>query len=122
MLSKLCHKDTCRCAEGKCSGARRVATPTGPRLPWGGGLTQEGWTRVPAYPWVVGALNRKWVLDRAPPAPPPTHPSENCFMHHTEKEVTLEDRLDKACEPGVDYGEWGAGREAGKGACMRACV
>uniref|UniRef100_A0A4W2D3Y9 Complement C3 n=1 Tax=Bos indicus x Bos taurus TaxID=30522 RepID=A0A4W2D3Y9_BOBOX len=44
MLSKLCHKDTCRCAE------------------------------------------------------------ENCFMHHTEKEVTLEDRLDKACEPGVDYG------------------
>uniref|UniRef100_A0A4W2EPV7 Complement C3 n=1 Tax=Bos indicus x Bos taurus TaxID=30522 RepID=A0A4W2EPV7_BOBOX len=43
MLSKLCHKDTCRCAE------------------------------------------------------------ENCFMHHTEKEVTLEDRLDKACEPGVDY-------------------
>ncbi|XP_010826771.1 PREDICTED: complement C3 [Bison bison bison] len=23
MLSKLCHKDTCRCAEGKCSGARR---------------------------------------------------------------------------------------------------
>ncbi|XP_055402214.1 complement C3 [Bubalus kerabau] len=43
MLSKLCHKDTCRCAE------------------------------------------------------------ENCFMHHTEQEVTLEDRLDKACEPGVDY-------------------
>ncbi|XP_023989887.1 complement C3 [Physeter macrocephalus] len=43
MLDKLCHKDTCRCAE------------------------------------------------------------ENCFMHHTEDEVTLEDRLDKACEPGVDY-------------------
>ncbi|XP_057565268.1 complement C3 [Hippopotamus amphibius kiboko] len=43
MLDKLCHKDTCRCAE------------------------------------------------------------ENCFMHHTEDEVTLEDRLDRACEPGVDY-------------------
>ncbi|TEA33296.1 hypothetical protein DBR06_SOUSAS8010161 [Sousa chinensis] len=45
MLDKLCHKDTCRCAE------------------------------------------------------------ENCFMQHTEDEVTLEDRLDKACEPGVDYGD-----------------
>ncbi|KAI4541576.1 hypothetical protein MG293_008718 [Ovis ammon polii] len=43
MLSKLCHKDTCRCAE------------------------------------------------------------ENCFMHHTEEAITLEDRLDRACEPGVDY-------------------
>ncbi|KAJ1059685.1 hypothetical protein K5549_004123 [Capra hircus] len=43
MLSKLCHKDTCHCAE------------------------------------------------------------ENCFMHHTEEAITLEDRLDRACEPGVDY-------------------
>ncbi|XP_007460640.1 PREDICTED: complement C3 [Lipotes vexillifer] len=43
MLDKLCHRDTCRCAE------------------------------------------------------------ENCFMHHTEDEVTLEDRLERACEPGVDY-------------------
>uniref|UniRef100_A0A8C9QDB5 Complement C3 n=1 Tax=Spermophilus dauricus TaxID=99837 RepID=A0A8C9QDB5_SPEDA len=42
MLSKLCHKDLCRCAE------------------------------------------------------------ENCFMQQ-EEEVTLNDRLDKACEPGVDY-------------------
>nr|XP_031292928.1 complement C3 [Camelus dromedarius] len=43
MLSKLCHKEMCRCAE------------------------------------------------------------ENCFMHHVEEEITLEERLDKACEPGVDY-------------------
>ncbi|XP_007952673.1 complement C3 [Orycteropus afer afer] len=29
---------------------------------------------------------------------------ENCFMHHQEDDkVTLDDRLDKACEPGVDY-------------------
>uniref|UniRef100_A0A8C2NVE5 Complement C3 n=1 Tax=Capra hircus TaxID=9925 RepID=A0A8C2NVE5_CAPHI len=28
---------------------------------------------------------------------------KNCFMHHTEKAITLEDRLDRACEPGVDY-------------------
>ncbi|KAM5230170.1 complement C3-like isoform 2-T2 [Hipposideros larvatus] len=28
---------------------------------------------------------------------------ENCFMHHENEEVTWEDRLDKACEPGVDY-------------------
>nr|KAF6297422.1 complement C3 [Pipistrellus kuhlii] len=28
---------------------------------------------------------------------------ENCFMHHSEDQVTPEDRLDKACEPGVDY-------------------
>lgn len=51
------------------------------------------------------------------PAHPPTHPTENCFMHHTEDEVNLEDRLDKACEPGVDYGESGGG-----GARMRGCV
>lgn len=38
-------------------------------------------------------------------------------MHHTEDEVNLEDRLDKACEPGVDYGESGGG-----GARMRGCV
>uniref|UniRef100_A0A8C2NTT9 Complement C3 n=1 Tax=Capra hircus TaxID=9925 RepID=A0A8C2NTT9_CAPHI len=50
----------------------------------------------------LGALNRKWVFDCVP-ASPPTHPSENCFMHHTEKAITLEDRLDRACEPGVDY-------------------
>ncbi|KAM5239077.1 complement C3 [Ctenodactylus gundi] len=43
MLSKLCHKDMCRCAE------------------------------------------------------------ENCFMHHPDGKVTLDDRLEKACEPGVDY-------------------
>ncbi|KAM9687234.1 complement C3 [Trichechus inunguis] len=43
MLDKLCHKDTCRCAE------------------------------------------------------------ENCFMHHVDDKVTLDERLDKACEPGVDY-------------------
>nr|XP_023396481.1 complement C3-like [Loxodonta africana] len=45
MLDKLCHKDTCRCAE------------------------------------------------------------ENCFMRPTSDQVTLDERLDKACEPGVDYGE-----------------
>ncbi|XP_024424671.2 complement C3 [Desmodus rotundus] len=28
---------------------------------------------------------------------------ENCFMHQAEEKVTPEDRLDKACEPGVDY-------------------
>ncbi|CAK6445567.1 unnamed protein product [Pipistrellus nathusii] len=28
---------------------------------------------------------------------------ESCFMHHSEDKVTPEDRLDKACEPGVDY-------------------
>ncbi|KFO28789.1 Complement C3 [Fukomys damarensis] len=43
MLSKLCHKDLCRCAE------------------------------------------------------------ENCFMHRVDEKVTLDDRLEKACEPGVDY-------------------
>ncbi|KAM6216719.1 complement C3 [Rhynchocyon petersi] len=43
MLDKLCHKDTCRCAE------------------------------------------------------------ENCFMQHAEDDITLNYRLDKACEPGVDY-------------------
>ncbi|XP_077632672.1 complement C3 alpha chain-like [Crocuta crocuta] len=31
---------------------------------------------------------------------------ENCFMHQVDEKVTLDDRLDKACEPGVDYGEW----------------
>lgn len=31
-------------------------------------------------------------------------------MQHMEDKVTPEDRLDKACEPGVDYGEEGAGR------------
>lgn len=62
---------------------------------------------------MVGALNRKWVLDRVP-LPPPTHPSENCFMHHLDEEITLDGRLDKACEPGVDYGEWGLRREARK--------
>ncbi|XP_046951331.1 complement C3-like [Lynx rufus] len=43
LLSKLCHKDMCRCAE------------------------------------------------------------ENCFMHPMDEKITLDDRLDKACEPGVDY-------------------
>ncbi|KAM4888892.1 complement C3 [Thomomys bottae] len=43
MLSKLCHRDICRCAE------------------------------------------------------------ENCFMHQGEEKVTLNERVDKACEPGVDY-------------------
>uniref|UniRef100_G1STJ4 NTR domain-containing protein n=1 Tax=Oryctolagus cuniculus TaxID=9986 RepID=G1STJ4_RABIT len=43
MLSKLCHKEMCRCAE------------------------------------------------------------ENCFMQQLDEKVTLNDRLDKACEPGVDY-------------------
>nr|XP_044609056.1 complement C3-like [Equus asinus] len=28
---------------------------------------------------------------------------ESCFMHQADDEVTLDDRLDKACEPGVDY-------------------
>nr|KAF6347912.1 complement C3 [Myotis myotis] len=28
---------------------------------------------------------------------------ENCFMHHSEDQVTPDDRVDKACEPGVDY-------------------
>ncbi|XP_054572879.1 complement C3 [Eptesicus fuscus] len=28
---------------------------------------------------------------------------ESCFMHHSEDQLTPEDRLDKACEPGVDY-------------------
>ena len=68
----------------------------------------------------MGALNRKWVFDCVP-ASPPTHPSENCFMHHTEKAITLEDRLDRACEPGVDYGEWGTGQEARK-RCTHACL
>lgn len=31
LLSKLCHNDMCRCAEGGCMGAM----PTGPPLPWG---------------------------------------------------------------------------------------
>uniref|UniRef100_A0A667I3W7 Complement C3 n=1 Tax=Lynx canadensis TaxID=61383 RepID=A0A667I3W7_LYNCA len=43
LLSKLCHKDMCRCAE------------------------------------------------------------ENCFMHPMDEKITLDERLDKACEPGVDY-------------------
>lgn len=37
--------------------------------------------------------------------PLPTHLAENCFMHQAEEKVTPEDRLDKACEPGVDYGK-----------------
>ncbi|XP_042638258.1 complement C3-like [Orycteropus afer afer] len=28
---------------------------------------------------------------------------QNCFMHQVDDEVTLDDRLDKACEPEVDY-------------------
>ncbi|XP_052049729.1 complement C3 [Apodemus sylvaticus] len=28
---------------------------------------------------------------------------ENCFMHQSQEKVSLNDRLDKACEPGVDY-------------------
>lgn len=32
------------------------------------------------------------------------HPAENCFMHQADK-VTEEYRLDRACEPGVDYGK-----------------
>ncbi|XP_055965521.1 complement C3 [Sorex fumeus] len=28
---------------------------------------------------------------------------ESCFMHHEVGQVTHEDRLDKACQPGVDY-------------------
>ncbi|XP_070272053.1 complement C3-like [Myotis yumanensis] len=28
---------------------------------------------------------------------------ESCFIHHSEDQVTAEDRVDKACEPGVDY-------------------
>ncbi|XP_058393971.1 complement C3-like [Diceros bicornis minor] len=28
---------------------------------------------------------------------------ESCFMHQEDEKVTLDDRLDKACEPGVDY-------------------
>uniref|UniRef100_A0A8C4L0F8 Complement C3 n=1 Tax=Equus asinus asinus TaxID=83772 RepID=A0A8C4L0F8_EQUAS len=28
---------------------------------------------------------------------------ESCFMHQADDKVTEEDRLDKACEPGVDY-------------------
>ena len=110
MLSKLCHKDTCRCAEGECSGPRRVA---GPRLPWGRERPKRAAPGDRVYPCVGGALNRKWVLDRVP-LPPPTHPSENCFMHQPDEEITLDGRLDKACEPGVDYGEWGSRREARK--------
>ncbi|CAO2640992.1 Complement C3, partial [Lemmus lemmus] len=32
---------------------------------------------------------------------------ENCFMHQAQEKVSLNDRLEKACEPGVDYGECG---------------
>ncbi|XP_045347710.1 complement C3-like [Leopardus geoffroyi] len=28
---------------------------------------------------------------------------ENCFMHPMDEKTTLDERLDKACEPGVDY-------------------
>lgn len=28
-------------------------------------------------------------------------------MHQVDEKVTLDERLDKACEPGVDYGEGG---------------
>uniref|UniRef100_A0A667I5W0 Complement C3 n=1 Tax=Lynx canadensis TaxID=61383 RepID=A0A667I5W0_LYNCA len=28
---------------------------------------------------------------------------ENCFMHPMDEKITLDERLDKACEPGVDY-------------------
>ncbi|XP_057627122.1 complement C3-like [Chionomys nivalis] len=28
---------------------------------------------------------------------------ENCFMHQAQEKVSLNDRLEKACEPGVDY-------------------
>lgn len=28
---------------------------------------------------------------------------ENCFMHQSQDQVSLNERLDKACEPGVDY-------------------
>ncbi|XP_075798662.1 complement C3-like [Microtus pennsylvanicus] len=28
---------------------------------------------------------------------------ENCFMHQSQDKVSLNDRLEKACEPGVDY-------------------
>ena len=36
MLSKLCQKDMCRCAEGGCTGARKgQAMPTGSPIPMG---------------------------------------------------------------------------------------
>ena len=41
---------------------------------------------------------------------------------HTEEEVTLEDRLDRACEPGVDYGESGGGDGVGRRAHAWLCV
>ena len=37
----------------------------------------------------------------------PPAPTENCFMHKAQEKVSLNDRLEKACEPGVDYGECG---------------
>ncbi|XP_015419781.1 PREDICTED: LOW QUALITY PROTEIN: complement C3, partial [Myotis davidii] len=43
---------------------------------------------------------------------------ENCFMHHSEDQVTPDDRVDKACEPGVDYGEERVGRHMCKCDCV----
>ena len=34
------------------------------------------------------------------------HPAENCFMQQSQEKINLNVRLDKACEPGVDYGEY----------------
>lgn len=46
-------------------------------------------------------------------------------MHPMDEKITLDDRLDKACEPGVDYGEWARARGClGERHCvaMAVCV
>lgn len=51
--------------------------------------------------------HRQWVLEGQRDSRACVPPAENCFMHQAQEKVSLNDRLEKACEPGVDYGECG---------------
>lgn len=33
------------------------------------------------------------------------YPAENCYMHQSKENIAQNERQEKACEPGVDYGE-----------------
>lgn len=107
MLSKLCHNEMCRCAEGGyqegVKGGRGQDTWTQTLHSHGGraaeSLTQGTWSRI-GVP--SGASPSP---DRGTQEPVSPHPTENCFMHQAQEEVSEKERLEKACEPGVDYGE-----------------
>lgn len=87
----------------------RLSTPMGEGCDVSESLTWGTWSRIDVLSGTSPNTDSESWRDRGTQEPVPPLPAENCFMHQAQEKVSLNERLEKACEPGVDYGECGLG-------------